>query len=171
MSLVASGVGLPPDLAQTLSTIGTAASGQIGANYKQAGQQQANDAAIRGLPPPNAGSYGTQRLGQTQALDQGNLNATLGAGLGNTAYNNTLQQRDFGQSEQIADEIGNALRPNTLEQIMAGIGGGTKAAGQITPFLGMLGGSGGMPPGGSGVASSTGVGASGYDPNYGYYYE
>ena len=170
MSLVASGVGLPPDLAATLSTIGTGASGQIGANYKTASQQQANDAAIRGLPPPNAGSYGTQRLGQTQALDQGNLNATLGAGLGNTAYNNTLQQRDFGQSEQIANEIGNALRPNTLEQIMAGIGGGTKAAGQISPFLGMMT-QPGQQPGGSGVASSTGEGASGYDPNYGYYYE
>ena len=139
MSLVASGVGLPPDLAQTLSTIGSGAYGQIEQNYKGAKNQLDQDALIRGnsggVP---SGSYGTQQLQRQQGLDTGNLEATLGGGLGNTAYNDTLQQRDFGQSMDIANQIGNALRPNTLEQIMAGIGGGAKAFGQVSPFLGMM---------------------------------
>ena len=169
MALLAGGVNLPPDLAQTLSTIGNKAYGQIGANYKQAGQQQANDASVRGLPPPDSTSYGTERLGTTQGLDVGNLDATLGSGLGNTAYNNTLQERDFNQQKYLTDLIGNAAAPTTLEEVLSGIGGGAKAGLNLLPFLPSTGKS--VSPGGSGVASSSGAGASGYDPNYGYYYD
>lgn len=152
MSLVASGVGLPPDLASTLSTIGQGASGQIGQNYRNAQQQNNQQRNIAGLPGPS--NYGTQRLGTQQGLDVGNLEATLGGGLGNTAYNNQLQQRDFNQSMDIANQIGNALRPNTLEQVLSGIGGATKAGMGALPFMGMMGGGGGSPPPLTGGGSS-----------------
>jgi hypothetical protein len=144
MALVASGVGLPPDLAQTLSTIGSGASGQIAQNYGTANRQNNQNRTIAGLGGPS--SYGTQQMETQEPLAQGNLEATLAGGLGNTAYNNQIQQRNFNQSMDVANQVGNALRPNSLEQIMSGIGGGANAAMQIYPFMSMFQGGGNPPP-------------------------
>jgi hypothetical protein len=180
MALVASGVGLSPDLAQTLQGIGTSGYNQINQNYTQARQRAANTNAVNGLPPTGPSSYSTQRLNAQQGLDQGNLNASLGQGLGSTAYQNQLQLRDFGQQSQIANEVGAAAAPAALQQIFAGIGTGANAITKSAPAVSALYNSYNSPTdpnagnpnvNESGVAYGNGYGASGYDPDYGYYYQ
>lgn len=184
MALVASGVGISPDLSGALSSFGgNPQYNQINANYAQAKKQAENTNAVNGLPPPGPNSYSTQRLNTQQGLDTGNLEASIGAGLGNTAYQNQLAQRDYGQQEAIANQVGAAAAPATLQEIFSGIGAGTKAVGQVAPAVSSLYSSYGntdpnvgnpdlLNEGQEGApANSYGYGASGYDPDYGYYYE
>lgn len=143
MTLLASDVALPPDLLSSLSGFGSNAYNAINNNYNAASQKQAQDQSVKGYASPGGNSYGAERLAATKGLDIGNLEAGLGGGLGNTAYTNAIQQRNFGQQKQIADLIGGAMAPTTLQQIFAGIGGGAGAGMSLLPFLGMMGGGGG----------------------------
>lgn len=142
MALVAGQVQLPQDLGSIFSGIGTNAYNNINNNYNQARQQSASDASALGRSAP--GSYNTQRLGTTQGLDIGNLESGMGSALGNAGYQNQIAQRNYGQQRQLADIIGAASAPSTLQEIFQGIGGGAKA---ITPWLGMMGGPSSSVPG------------------------
>lgn len=137
MALLASGVQLPPDLASTFSGIGTNAYNRIGQNYAKAGTMPTFDPSLGG--GTGVTDYQKQRLAATQGLDIGNLEAGLGGELGNTGYQNTLAQRDFNQQKMIADLIGEAAAPSTLQEIFAGIGGGARAA---TPWAAFMRGRG-----------------------------
>lgn len=148
MSLLASDVKLPPDLASTFSGIGTNAYNQIGQNYGGAMAKAGSDNSARGLPG-GAGSYATQRLGAQEGLDTGNLEAGLGGDLGNTAYKNALDQRNFQQQSQLANIIGAAGAPSLLQEVFKGFG----SVG--TPLAMMAGMKGGGGPGLDPTASST----------------
>lgn len=135
MALYASDVKIPPDLSGAISGVGSpgySAYNTINANYGAAKKRMMGDAATLGMNPdvmtgPN--SYGGQRLAATQGLDVGNLESALGGGLGQTGYQNTLQQRDYEQQRQLAEEIGRLNKPDLLQQILGGVGsvGGTAA--------------------------------------------
>ena len=132
MPLYASGVTLPADLSQSLSGIGANAYNQIGSNYGAAKTKLQNDATARGMNGATVagpGSYAGTRLAATQGLDTGNLESALGGGLGNTAYQNQLQQRGFQQNEDLARQVAAMNKPDLLQQILGGAGavGGTAA--------------------------------------------
>lgn len=135
MALYASGVQIPADLSGALSGQGSPgynASATIGANYANAKNKLARGASTMGMNGPAAtgpNSYGGNQLTMAQSRDTGNLEAALGSGLGTTAYNNQLQQREFGQNEQLAEETAALNKPDMLQQILGGIGsvGGTAA--------------------------------------------
>ena len=135
MSLYASGVNIDPTLAGSLSGQGSPgynAYNKIKQNYAGAQGQFGADASARGM---NAGAatspnsyYGTQSTAK-QGLDVGNLESALGGGVGNTAYQNALQQRDFQQQSALANQVGSLAGMSTLEQALGGLGavGGTAA--------------------------------------------
>lgn len=163
MALYASGVQIPTDLSGIISGPGSPgynAYNTIGSNYAAAKNKLMGDAAARGMNPAGVvspDSYGGQRMAAVQGLDVGNLESALGGGLGNTAYQNTLAQRDFGQQSQLAQEIARLNKPDLLQQILGGIGsvGGTAAqiygawgknAGSRNGAMNYGGGSGVLPP-------------------------
>lgn len=147
--LTAKNTNISPDLKATLGGIGTDAYNTIGSNYGAAGDQMAKEAAVRGQPPPSAGSYGTQRLAATKALDTGNLESAIGGQMGSTAYNNALKNREYGQNLTLADQIAALNRPSTLQQIFQGIGSVGKP---LATYAGM----GGFSRGGGGSPSAPG---------------
>src|SRR5579872_342771 len=103
MALYAGGIGIDPTLKASLSGVGgpaTNAYNNINANYGAAKNQFGADASARGLNGVAAtapGSYAGGQFATKQGLDVSNLESALGGGLGNTSYQNALQQRDFGQ--------------------------------------------------------------------------
>jgi hypothetical protein len=145
MALYASGIGIPQDLSSAISGPGGTAYNKIKQNYGQAQGQFASDALARGQKAgvatgPN--SYAGQQFPIKQNLDIGNLESALGGGLGNTAYSNALQEREFGQNQQLAEQAAALNKPDLLQQILQGIGGVGKTA---ATYYGMKGrgGSGG----------------------------
>lgn len=132
MSLYSSDVKIDPTLSGTLSGVGTPAYNTINSNYDAAKKKLMGDASARGMNGAAAvapGSYAGTRLAATQGLDTGNLETALGQGIGSTAYNNTLQNREYNQNTQLANEIGALNKPDLLQQILSGVGnvGGTAA--------------------------------------------
>lgn len=135
MALYASGVQINPTLSGAISGQGSPgynAYNTINKNYAGAQQGLANDAAARGMNPAGSvgpNSYAGNRFATTQGLDTGNLESALGGGLGNTAYQNALAQRDYTQNVGLANEVGALNKPNLLQQVLGGIGnvGGTAA--------------------------------------------
>jgi hypothetical protein len=135
MSLYASGVTIPADLSGAISGVGSPgynAAGAIGNAFSASKNKLAQGASARGMngaaiTGPN--SYAGNQAAVGQNLATGNLESALGQGLGNTAYQNTLAQRDFGQNEQLANETAALNKPGLLEQILSGVGnvGGTAA--------------------------------------------
>lgn len=134
MTMFAGGVALPPDLKQALSGVG--AGGTAGINDIYAKQKQRTDQEAATKVPGNVNSYGPQRMATQQGLDQGNLEAALGGTLGDTGYNNALQEREFGQNEALARQIGSLNRPDLLQQILSGIG---NVGSPIATYYGMRG--------------------------------
>jgi hypothetical protein len=135
MALYASGVAIPQSLSATLggaNGAGTNAYNKINQNYGTAKSQFASDAQARGMNGTAAvspNSYGGSQFSTKQGLDVGNLESALGGGLGDTAYQDTLAQRDFGQQQQLAEETAALNKPDLLQQILGGVGavGGTAA--------------------------------------------
>jgi hypothetical protein len=168
MPLTAGQVTLPRDLSDVFGGIGTGAYNQIGQNYGGALAKSAGDASAQGFAGGPT-DYTKQRLAATQGLDIGNLEAGLGSGLGNAAYKNQLGQRDYTQQSQLANIIGGAMAPSTLQEIFQGIGGGAKA---LTPWLGMMGGSSNKIPGMAYANTPSPLSVMPTDPsgfeNYGY---
>lgn len=154
MPLFASGVAMPKDLTDALASVGTGGTAGINDIYSQAKKRQGQEAMALGRPT-GANSYGPQRFGVQQGLDQGNLEATLGGVLGDTGYKNALQEREFQQNKQLAEEAARLNKPSLLQQIFQGIGGVGKTA---ATYYGMqnrggggtgmeyAGGSGELPP-------------------------
>jgi hypothetical protein len=140
MALMAGGVKMPQDLTDALSTIGGSGTAGINNIYGQARQRQAGDMAALGRAP-SSNSYGGQRLGVQQGLDQGNLEASLGGVLGDTGYKNTLAERDYNQNRQLAEETAALNKPSLLQQIMQGIGSVGKTAATYYGMKGMNSGS------------------------------
>lgn len=135
MALYASGVTIPADLSGSIAGVGSPgynASNNIASNYVAAKKRFGGDASVRGMnagAATGAGSYTGGRLATTQGLDTGNLESALGGGVGSTAYQDALSQRDFQQQSQLANQIGSLNGMNTLEQVLGGVGavGGTAA--------------------------------------------
>lgn len=157
--LYASGVTIPSDLSGALSGVGTPSYNTIGANYAAAKGKLARGATTMGMNGAAAAgpnSYAGNQLNMAQGRDVGNLESALGGGLGNTAYQNTLQQRDFTQNEDLARQVADLNKPDLLQQILSGVGnvGGTAARiygawGKNAPGFnptGYGGGSGQLPP-------------------------
>lgn len=134
MSLYASGVTIDPTLSGSLAGVGSPgynASNNIAANYAAAKKKMGNDASVRRMNATAAtgpSSYGGNQLAVKQGLDTGNLESALGGGLGTTAYQNALQQRDFEQQESLANQVGSLNGMNTLEQVLGGVGSVGSAA-------------------------------------------
>src|SRR4029077_8895635 len=104
----------------------------INSNYNKAKSQFGADASARGMNGVAAaapGRYVRDQFATKQGLDVGNLESALGGGIGNTAYGNQLQQREFGQNVDLANLVGSLNKPDTLESILGGLGnvGGTAA--------------------------------------------
>lgn len=142
MALYASGVSVPAGLSGALGGgggIGFNASNAIGSNYAKAKSQLSADATARGLNGNASvapGSYSGNQLATKQGLDTGNLESALGGGLGSTAYENTLQQRGFGQNEDLATQIAELNKMSTLQQVLAGLG---QVGGTATQIYGAFG--------------------------------
>jgi len=132
--LYASGVAVPQDLSAALSGIASQGTQGISDIYGRARQRQTQEGAVLGRPA-GSNSYGSQRLAQTQPLAQGGLEASFGGQLGNTGYQNTLQQREFNQNKQLADAYAQAMRPDLLMQVLSGLGAGAGAAGQYAGLI------------------------------------
>lgn len=128
MALFASGIGIDPTLAASLggaNGIAPNASNAINANYAAAKQKIGKGASTMGMNGAAAtgpNSYAGNQLTVGQGVAQDKLAASLGSGLGSTAYQNALQQRDYGQQEQLATQVGNLNSLSALQQTMAGIG-------------------------------------------------
>lgn len=155
--ITAQNTTISPDLAKTLGTVGTSAAGAIGANYAGAKSKLASDAAARGMSATKAvapNSYAGSRLATTQGLDQGNLESALGGQLASTAYQDKLQQRDYGQQLSLAQQIADLNRPSTLQQIFQGIGAAGKTGAAYAGAAGGRGGSRSATPSSSGGGSS-----------------
>lgn len=133
--MFAGGVKMPQDLTDALSGIGAGGTAGINNIYSQAKQRQAQEGALK--VPGNANSYGPQRMGVQQGLDQGGLEAALGGVLGDTGYKDTLQEREFGQNKQLAEETAALNKPSLLQEILQGIGGVGKTAGTYYGMKGM----------------------------------
>ena len=136
MALYASGVTIDPNLKGALSGLGSPgynAYNTIGSNYGTAKGQMASDASARGMNGAAAvgpNSYAGQQMATRQGLDVGNLESALGGGLGQTAYTNALQNRDYQQQMALAKQVGSQSGMSALEQALNGIGavGGTAAS-------------------------------------------
>jgi hypothetical protein len=124
MALYASGVTIDPTLSGTLSGPGSPgynAYNKIKQNYAGAQGQFGADASARGMNAGAAtgpGSYAGSRFGTQQGLDVGNLESALGGGLGDTAYNNALKQREFEQNAKLAQQAADLNKPDTLEEAL-----------------------------------------------------
>lgn len=136
-TLYASDVKIPASLSGAIGGAGGPgynAYNNISTNYAGAKQSAGADASARGMNPTAAtapSSYAGNRFSTAQGLDTGNLEAALGGGLGNTAYQDTLAQRDYDQSRQLAEETARLNKPDLLQQVLSGIGGVGSAAGQV----------------------------------------
>lgn len=135
MALYASDVKINPTLSGTIGGVGSPgynASAAIGANYANAKKKMMSDATARGVNPGAAtgpNSYFGNQQGTAQGLDTGNLEAALGGGLANTAYNDALSQREYNQNMELARETGALNKPSDLQSALGAIGqlGGTTA--------------------------------------------
>lgn len=137
--LYAGDVKLPTDLGPAYSGVAGTAEGRIASRYKQLGDRQTLEGAVRGMTP-GSNSYGPQRFATQKGLDTGSLEAALGGQLGQAGYTNTKNIRDYNQQRQIASLIGNAMRPDIAQQIMGGLSGGANAVGQYAALFNSLGG-------------------------------
>ncbi len=126
---------MPQDLTDALAGIGAGGTAGINDIYSQAKERQAKENALK--VPGNINSYGPQRMGVEQGLDQGNLEAVLGGVLGDTGYKNTLEEREFDQNKQLAEEAARLNKPSLLQEIFQGIGGVGKTAGAYYGMKGM----------------------------------
>ena len=148
MPLLASNVQLPTDLSGTFANIGGQGLAGINNVYSQLQNRYANDA--RGFTPGGPGlgpnSYGGQRFAATKGLDIGGLESGLGGILGNTGYQNTLDQRDYNQKLQLAQQAAALNRPGLLQQIFQGIGSVGPTAAMAYGAFGGGGGSSYTPP-------------------------
>lgn len=175
MALTAQDVKIAPDLSATMGSIGTNAYNNIGANYAKAKGQIGQDASTlgrNGVAAIAPNSYAGQRMAATQGLDIGGLESALGGGVANTAYADTLHQRDFNQSEQLANEAAQLNQPSLFEQIMQGIGSVGKTGAAYYGASKGAGGGGGSSGSGNpsyGIADPSNFGL-GYPstPNFGY---
>lgn len=70
-----------------------------------------------------------QRAGNTASL--GIEDDLLGA-LAGGSYEEAMQQKEHEASLALAQEIGDLSAPSTLEQVLAGLGGGARAGGQFS---------------------------------------
>lgn len=125
MALIASGVALNPTLSANLGGLGTTSSNAIASNFNAAKKRISGDAQARGMNGAAAtgpNSYAGDQLTRGQGIAQDNLASALGGGLGNTAYQDTLAQRDFGQQESLANQVGNLNSLSTLQQVLGGLG-------------------------------------------------
>lgn len=150
--LFADSVKLAPDLAATFKTIGSKGTGGINDIYSQMKSRQAQEGKARGQIP-GSNSYGADRMGVQQGLDQGALEASLGGQLGDTSYKDALAQREFEQNKALAEETGRLNKPDLLQQIFQGLGSVGKP---LASYYGMKGKSGG---GGGSVPSLSGGGS------------
>lgn len=144
--ITAKNTTISPALAATMGSIGTTAYKNIGSNYAGAKTKLANDATARGMSGSKAtapNSYAGQRLATTQGLDTGNLESALGGQIGSTAYQDTLQNRDYQQQSSLAQQIADLNRPSKLQQIFQGIGAVGKP---VATYAGMAGRSGSGSP-------------------------
>lgn len=143
-------IGISSGLTDAFGNVGTTAQTNIGDQYGSLKQRYSSDA--RGIPQgtqslgPN--SYGGQRFATQQGLDVGNLHAALGGQIGNASYQDALNQRDYEQRRQLAEETAALNKPSLLEEMFKGVGAVGKTAGAA---YGMYGGGGGG--GGSGYGS------------------
>jgi hypothetical protein len=167
--LKASGVALPMGaLADTFSNIGSGAMGAINSNYANLKGRTAQDSNVRGT---GQNSYAANRYGVQQGLDTGNLEATLGGGLGDTAYKDVLSQRGYNQQSDLANQIAQLNKPSLLDQIFKGVG----AIGKPVAAYAGAGGfdsSGGYGGGGTGYGVTGDPALSMYNPyasGYGRY--
>jgi len=114
-------ITVDPSLDAAFGNVGTNAQNAIGKNYTNLASRQATEGAVRGQAP-GSNSYGTQRLGTQQGLDIGGLRSALGGEIGNTAYENMKQTRDYGQNAQLAQETAALNKPDILSQIFSSVG-------------------------------------------------
>lgn len=129
MALFASDVKISPTLGEAFTGIGQNTQGAIGNTYNAAKKRYAaDDRGLRpGGPDLSPNSYAGQRFATTQGLSSGSAASSLGGLAGDTAYKDTLAQRDYDQQRQIAEAAAEAARPSLLDQIMQGIGSGASA--------------------------------------------
>lgn len=142
MTMFAGGVSMPKDLTDALAGVGAGGTAGINNIYSQAKQRQMQEGQVLGRRG-NANSYGSQRLGVQQGLDQGNLEANIGGILGDTGYKNKLAEREYEQNRQLAEEAGRLNKPSLLQQIMQGIGSVGKPVATYYGMGGRFGGGGG----------------------------
>lgn len=134
MALYASDVKIPGTLSGTLSGVGNNAYKQIGTNYDTARSRLKTEAGARGMSGTQVagpGSYADERFTTGQNQDIGNLESALGGGMGDTAYKNTLGEREYNQDTQLANEIGSLNKPDLLQQILSGVGDVGETSAQI----------------------------------------
>lgn len=140
--ITAKNTAIPAGLLAAFGNVGAKAKENIGGNYDALAKRNQAEAGARGLGA-GSNSYAAERLPAQQALDIGGLESALGGDVGRLAYENRLQERDYGQNLSLADEIAALNRPSTLEEIFGGAGAVGKP---VATYYGMRGrgGSGGV---------------------------
>lgn len=129
MALMASGVAIPDDLKAALGGYTKKAQGNIGGIYKNLGGNFASDQATLGHTPSGPGNSPDYTLGEGEAASSRGANDALYSALGGTAYKDTLNQREYNQNTELANEVGALNRPSTLEEALTGLGAGSRLAG------------------------------------------
>lgn len=155
MPLTAQNINIDPALAMSLRGGGASAYNKIKQGYGQAQGAFGADAAARGMSAGAAtggGSYYGTQAPISQGLAVGGLQNALGGGLANTSYSNALQQREFDQNADLARQAGALNKPDTLQEILAGLGGVGGAVGSYYGMKGKMGGNVAPPPSGPGSA-------------------
>lgn len=156
MPTTASQIAIPSSLTDVLGQIGSGQQSAISGAYAKKKQQMLADALPGRATVLAPGSYASERLGTGENLSMGNLRSGLEQVLGNTAYGDWKNERDFRQNYELAKLAGELMRPSTVEQVLSGLGGGAQTGGQFMGLYNSL-----KKPMTPYTPTST--------PNYGYY--
>jgi hypothetical protein len=151
-------------LAGSFNTIGQGGYNSINSTYSNANARTQGENGIKGAIAPS--SYANERYGVQQGLDQGSLQSALGGPLAATTYSGALSSRNFDQNLGLTNQIAQANRPSTLDEILSGVGTGAQA---LSAYYGIRGRQGKQYSDPSGQNENVYNGNSGAATQPGYY--
>ena len=124
----------PQNLSDVLGQQAQSATANLTDQYTQSRRQAINQEGASGRLMSGVSDYPLADLNKQYTQAQSGIQDNLANSLAGIPANDYLNQQEFNNSYSLANQIGNANKPSTLDEIFQGIG---SASGPLMAFAAM----------------------------------
>lgn len=124
----------PQNLSDVLTGEANSATANLTDQYQQGRKRMVAQQAAGGRLMSGVSNYPLTDLDTSFTKAKSGIQDQLASSLASVPEEDWLNQNNFNRSYQLANFIGGLNKPNTLEEILAGIGGGAQLATMAASF-------------------------------------